>query len=341
MLTFLYRLLSRFKIQDDVTQDMQLTFEEARADARARGWWSYSIFAVKEIGGLLGLPTAERWWLRTAGWGLAGLAAGGIVSFFLPMRFTSESTLRLVPAMVSQDLLPHDATDAEHLLDTERAIVLSRSVITTVVNNFDLYPGYRKREPMDELVREFRKSVRIEPSGADLIRVVFTYGDSRPGEYDRILAQKVVQDLNLRLISEMLTLRANLAAATVGFFQDEVDKVGHSWLEASAKVKATPASDPRYELLLLARDQKRKEYESAAQKLGTAETLKDLASRGQDIQLQLLDAATLPQQPDTPPSSIWLVGLGCGLTLGFLTGIWRALRRTTPDLDVPSAVEPA
>ena len=187
MLTFFYRLLSRFKIQDDVTEDMQLTFEDARADARARGWWSYSIFAVKEIGGLLGLPTAERWWLRTAGWGLAGLAAGGIVSFFLPVRYTSESTLRLVPAMVSQDLLPRDAIDVERLLDTERAMVLSRDVITTVVNNLDLYHNSRQRNSMDEIVATFRKSVHIERTGPDLIRVAFAYGDSRPGEDDRLL----------------------------------------------------------------------------------------------------------------------------------------------------------
>lgn len=341
MLTFLYRLLSRFKIQDDVTQDMQLTFEDARADARARGWWSYSIFAVKEIGGLLGVPTAERWWLRTAGWGLAGLAAGWLVSFFLPVRYTSESALRLMPAMVSQDLLPHDTVDVDRLIDIERSMVLSRNPITTVINNFDLYPNYRKREPMDELVKEFRKSVRIERSGADLIRVVFTYGDSRPGEDDRFLARKVVQDLDSRLISEMLTLRSNLAAATLGFFQDQVDKVGQSWLEASAKVKATRASDPRYELLMLARDQKRKEYESAAQKLGTAETLGDMEARGQGSRLELLDAPIPPQQPDTPRSFIWLVGLGCGLAVGLLATLWRALRPAPPDFEVPSAVEPA
>ena len=341
MLTFLYRLLSRFKIQDDVTHDMQLTFEDARADARARGWWSYSIFAVKEICGLLGLPTAESWWLRIAGWGLAGLAAGGIVSLVLPVQYTSDATLRLVPAMVSQDLLPHDAIDVERLLDTEKAMVLSRNVIITVVNNLDLYPNSRQGNSMDEIIEKFRKSVRIERSGADLIRVAFTYGDSRNGEADRLLANKVTQDLEFRLISEMLTLRSNLATETEQFFQDQVDKVGQSWLKATATVKATPVSDPRYELLALVRDQKRKEYESIAQKLGTAETLREMESRGQGPQLQLLDAATLPQQPDTPPSFIWLVGLGCGLAIGLLTAIGRALRRTTPDFEVPSAVEPA
>ena len=39
------------------------------------------------------LRIGERWWLRTAAWGLAGLAAGWVVSFFLPVRYTSEASL--------------------------------------------------------------------------------------------------------------------------------------------------------------------------------------------------------------------------------------------------------
>ena len=127
-----------------------------------------------------------------------------------------------------------------------------------------------------------------------------------------------------------------MAAETVQFFRDQVDKVGKSWLKASANVKATPASDPRYELLTLERDQKRKEYESAAQKLGTAETLQDLANRGQDSTLELLDAASLPEQPDTAPSVIWLAGLGCGVAASLLTALWRALRRTTRTAPFPA-----
>jgi hypothetical protein len=313
---------------------MQLTFEDARTDARARGWWSYSIFAVKEICGLLGLPTAERWWLRTAGWGLAGLAAGGIVSFLLPAYYTSEATLRLVPAMVSQDLVPHDTVDVGHLLEMTRPIVLSRNVITTIINNFDLYPAERKREPMEDVIEEFRKIVRIDSSGEKLIRVAFTYPD-------RLLANKVTEDLVSRIIAEMLTQRANMSAESVEFFKDEVDQVGQSWLKLSASVKATPASDQRYELLVLARDQKRKEYESIAQKLGAAQMLRDLANRGQDVKLELLDAATLPQDPDTPPSLVGLIGLGCGLAVGLFTTLRQKLRRTPPGFGVSAVVEPA
>jgi uncharacterized protein involved in exopolysaccharide biosynthesis len=334
MLSFIYRLLSRFKTQDEITQDMQLTFEEAQAYARVRGWWSYSIFAVKEIGGLFGLPTKERWWLRTAGWALAGLAAGWIVSYFVPERFTSEATLRLVPGIISQDLLPQDAMDLQNLLEKQKPIVLSRNGLITIVNNFDLYKGERQREPMEDVVDGFRKSVRIELAGPKVIRVAFTYPD-------RLLARKVTADLVNWLISQNVTQSSSAASESVQFFQDEVDMLGKSWLTASATVKTTPASDPRYELLVLERDLKQKEYESTAQKLGIVKTLRDMESRGQGPSLGLLDEPTLPQEADTPSSVILLAGLGCGFAIGLLIALWRALRRTTPDFGVPSAVKPA
>jgi uncharacterized protein involved in exopolysaccharide biosynthesis len=334
MLSFFYHLLSRFKTQDDITLDMQRTFEDARTDARSRGWWSYTAFAVREIGGLFNLPNARLWWLRIVGWSLAGLAVGWIASFIMPVRYTSEATLHLVAATVSQDLLPHDPVDVENLMERDKPIVLSRNVFITIVNNFDLYKTERRREPMEDVVEEFRKSVHIELSGANFIRIAFTYPD-------RLLANKVTSDLAGRVISETITQRSNMASENALFFQDQVDAVGKSWLQASAIVKATPSSDPRYELLVLQRDQQRKEYESMAQKLATVQTLKDLANRGQDVRIELLDAASLPEQPDTPQSIVQFVGLGCGFVVGLLIVLWRALRRTPPGFASPSAVEPA
>jgi hypothetical protein len=262
------------------------------------------------------------------------MATGWVVSFIPPHRYTSEATLRLVAATVSQDLLPHDSVNVESLLERETPTALSRNVLMTIVNNFALYPSERRREPMEDVVEEFRKSVRIELSGPKVIRVAFTYSD-------RLLASKVTQDLVGRIIGDNIMQSSTMASENVQFFQDEVDKLGQTWLKASAMVRAASVADPRYELLALARDQKRKEYESAAQKLGIAETLKDLAIRGQDFRLEVLDAASLPQEPDTPSSVMLLAGLASGVALGILGLLWRALRRTAPGFTVPGAAERA
>ncbi len=285
---------------------------------------------------LVRFPISQRWWIRIGAWSVVGLAAGWLVSVLVPAPYTSEATVRLVPPAVSLDFLPHDTIDVERLLERERPMVLSRNVLTTIVNNFELYRGERSREPMEDVVEGFRKSVRMELAGPKVIRVAFTYPD-------RLLANKVTQDLVSRLISQNIGDQSNTAFASFQFFKDEADVLSKSWLQASAKVKATPSSDPRYDLLVLERDQQRKEYESVTQKLGTILLLKDLANRGQDVRLELLDPASMPQEPDAPRSFDWLTGLGSGCAVGLFTTLWPMLRRTlrrTP-ASLSAAEEPA
>ena len=271
-----------------------------------------------------GMRRTILWWLRIVGWSLAGLAAGWIVVYFLPENYTSETTMRLEPGPVSKDFLPHESVDVNRLLERLRPTVLSRNVLTTIVNNFDLYPSERKRLPMEDVIdNKFRKSVRMDSPGANLIRVAVTYPN-------RLLANKITQDIASRLISENVSGMSGMAIQTVQFFQAEVDAIGKSLSALNARVKATPTSDSGYEVLALDRDQERKDYESLAQKLGTAKILENLASRGQDFRLELLDAASLPEEPDEAPTGVLLVGLACGFVVGLLIALRRALRRPVP-----------
>lgn len=340
MLSTIYRLLGRFKRQDEISEDMQRTFEEARLEARGRGWGSYSMFAAREIAGLFSLPPARLWWLRAAAWGVAGAAAGWIASYALPARYTSEASLRLAPSLVSQDLLPRASTSVESLLEAESPVILSRWAITSIVNRFGLYTHMRTRMPMEEVVEEFRKSIHIERSGANLIRVAFTYGDFPAGEDDRQQAQKVVADLVGRLIDEQIRERASMSYATMAFFSDRAEALGKEWSKLNDRVEATAPSNPQYALLARSRDQKRKELEAAEQKHGEAETLLQLDARKLDRCLELMEPAMLPEQPDTSPRAIRLAGLAGGLSVWLLRELWLALRRASMDLVVARATEP-
>lgn len=321
MLSFLFRLFHRFQTQDEVTTDMQLTFEEARADARAGGWWSYARFAAREMGGLFRLPDRNRWWLKAAGWGLSGLAAGSLAAMFWPAQYTSEGTLIMEPSVISQDLLPRDTFDLNGLLEAELPAVRSRAVMTSVMTVYGLFPETRKRQSMEDAVEEMRNSMHVERTGTNVVRVAFTYGD-------RHLAQRVTQDLLARLIDKASRTRSAQVSGTVGFFQDRADQIGTAWADLNTTLQTTPATDPHYNMLVLARDRRRAEYELVEQKLGDAETLKQLNVRAEDRYLMILDPASLPAQSDTPPWSFRLGGLGCGLGLWLLSLLWRALWRT-------------
>jgi uncharacterized protein involved in exopolysaccharide biosynthesis len=340
MLKYLYRFLSGFKTQDALTEDMRKTFEEARMDARARGWWAYARFAAREIGGI-GMPLRKLWWVRAAGWAVVGLAAGWLASVVMPARYTSEATLRLTPAMVSQDMLPRDSFSVESVLDSVTPVALSRFAIEGIVARFGLYPNMQRRVPAKEIAEEVRKSMRIERSGANMIRVSFTYGDWPSGEAEATLSQKVTQEMVSRIIDESIRERASMAFATTQFFLDYAEGLEKTWTELNERVRVTPVSSPQYAALARSLDQKRKQLEAAEQKQAEAKELMDLYARKVDRTLELLDPASLPEQPDTSPWMIRMAGMGLGLAMGAAVAMWRTLRRSPMEFPFGGASETA
>jgi len=308
--------------------DMIYTFEDARADAKARGWWSYSVFAAREIFGLLALPGAPRparRWTPVAAWGLLGLAAGIAASYLLPAQYTSEADLRLTPAVIADELAQRDSLNVDNYLDTILPTVLSRTVLTTIVNNFGLFQSERARRSILDVLGEMRKAIRIERTGAQVIRVAFTYRD-------RAVSQRVTQDLVARLIDGNIRLRSNQVYVTTEFFKNRSEAVALEWEKLNTQLRGLSPADPRFDRLNLDRDQARKEYEALRQKLSDADVMRDLFGRRQGMTMEVLDPATMPQVPDMSPVTIALAGLACGLGAGLIVVLWRALRGTSGGL---------
>jgi len=351
MLTLLYKLLLRFRKQDEVTEDMLATFEEARADARARGWWSYCAFGVRELLGVAGAPGIRgRRWPLIVGWGAMGLAAGLLVTYAVPAQYTSIAALRITPPVISENLYNSGANfDADVALSHLLPIVESRTVMTNIINVFGLYPNTRKRYPIQDVLERMRKDIHIERAGSDSIVVSFTYGDSRqvcstdgwqePDTHcDRFTAQRVVQDLVSRLIDENIRRRSNEVFQTERYFADRSEEIAKDWEKLNAEVRGIEPSNPHYERMVLDRDLARKEYESVRQKYRDSQMVSAMEGRKMGRLLELLDPASLPPGPDTSPVAIALAGLGVGLLLGSLFALIRTIRRI-PALLLPQVAQ--
>jgi uncharacterized protein involved in exopolysaccharide biosynthesis len=132
-----------------------------------------------------------------------------------------------------------------------------------------------------------------------------------------------------------------MAFATTQFFLDYAEGLEKTWTELNERVRVTPVSSPQYAALARSLDQKRKQLEAAEQKQAEAKELIDLYARKVDRTLELLDPASLPEQPDTSPWMIRLAGMGLGLGMGAVVAMWRTLRRSSMEFPFGGASETA
>jgi polysaccharide chain length determinant protein (PEP-CTERM system associated) len=102
--------------------------------------------------------------------------------------------------------------------------ILSRTVLTTIINTFGLYQRERSRMPIEDVIEKMKRDIQIQPvasptSTQDRVpafAVSFSYEN-------RLLAQRVVQDLVSRFIDENIRNRSNATFQTTQFIKDEMD----------------------------------------------------------------------------------------------------------------------
>ena len=132
-------------------------------------------------------------WSALAG-GALGAIAAGLLAYVIPVGYESTAWLRMHAAVGTM-------TPAEDALERFAEItdeVLSRSSLSELVfrPSLDLYPGERKRRPMEEIVANMRANdLRIEKTASGpilAVRISFTYPD-------RFKAQAVVREVLTRI----------------------------------------------------------------------------------------------------------------------------------------------
>jgi len=95
-----------------------------------------------------------------------------------------------------------------------------------------------------------------------------------------------------------------------------------------AQIAAAPLGEQQYGDLLRERDMAKTKYMELDAHLSKAEISKDLESSGQGEKLEILDAASLPQNPAQPKRPLII---GMGAALGLLLGVVIAAAREVKD----------
>src|SRR5262249_55856151 len=156
---------------------------------------------------------------------LLTLVASVVGVYLWPDSYISQAVVKVQPQQLPQSMVP----SAVNQLMTDRInsmsqTILSRTVLTTIINTYGLYQKERSKMPIEDVIDQMRKSVQILPvqsfgaPGREVpaFAVQFSYEN-------RYTAQKVVQDLVSRFIDQNIRDRTNQVYQTTQFLKDQVD----------------------------------------------------------------------------------------------------------------------
>jgi polysaccharide chain length determinant protein (PEP-CTERM system associated) len=162
--------------------------------------------------------------------------------YMWPDSYTSIAIVRIVPQQVPEQMVQAAVNQqmAERLSSMQQTIE-SRSVLTTIINTFGLYPKERTQMPMEDLVERMKtdkiKIVQVTGLGGGERRSVPAFSVAFSYE-NRLQAQKVTQDLVARFMDESTRNRSNASYATTQFLKDQMEQAKKELDEIEIKLQA-------------------------------------------------------------------------------------------------------
>jgi protein tyrosine kinase modulator len=158
------------------------------------------------------------------------LVASVVGVYLWPDSYLSQAVVKIVPQQVPENMVQSAINQQMNdRINSMSQTILSRTTLTTIINNFGLYQRERNSMPIEDLIEEMRKKISILPVSA-LNAAGGSTGHTVPAfvvqfSYEnRYLAQRVVQDLVSRFIDENIRNRSNASFQTTQFLKDQMDQ---------------------------------------------------------------------------------------------------------------------
>ena len=187
------------------------------------------------------LAMIRRRWVLIVGLALSGPLLAYGVSRLLPEKFKSQTLVLIEQPTVSNKIVESlDTTDINQRLASMQSQILSRSRLEPIIHQFNLYPQYVNREPMDDLVLRLQKAIEVTP----ILPMAETRAQQLPGFYIAVTlnnaqnAQGVCTALTSMFIEQNLRLRQENSEVTTRFLAQELATAKASLDEQDGKLAA-------------------------------------------------------------------------------------------------------
>jgi len=158
----------------------------------------------------------------------AGLVISTVVAYVWRDTYVSEALIRIVPQQISQDVVPDiTAQDISDRINGMAQSIESHNTLSTIITSFGLYPKEVKSEPMEDVISDMKKAIRIKPvegvtnvTGKELpaMQVSFAYRDA-------IIAQRVCTDIVARFVDANTHQSIDMQQQAYQFINDQFEAV--------------------------------------------------------------------------------------------------------------------
>src|SRR5277367_6281386 len=158
-------------------------------------------------------------------------------SWVLPSVYKSGTTIIVEQPTVSKDLVPSNVNDnLQDRLQSITQLILSRTRLVHIIDEFNLYTKERARLTPDELVDRMRKDIEIElvraPGSDQLLSFNISFSSRDPQ-----IAQQVTSELTNLFINENTELQTQQSKDTTKFFESQLDDAKKSLSEQEEKIR--------------------------------------------------------------------------------------------------------
>jgi uncharacterized protein involved in exopolysaccharide biosynthesis len=278
----------------------------------------------------------RKWWIL-APTVVTAVVTSAISYHMLPDRYKSESTVIVRSPRVPADYVRPMVSDRFRArVEQLSQMILSRTRLERIINDFDLYEVERQTAPLSEVIQQMREDIHVDflstseapENDVTAFKVSFVSSDPR-------LAQRTTERLTSLFIEENLRSRETLVEGTNQFIESQIADVRRRIIEAETSLEELRTENGRrppsqadllpYEVLL-------ERYRALLLKREEARTADGLERRQIGEQFRLIDAARMPDRP-VGPSRVTINAAGAfgGLALGMvLVGIRGRRSKDTP-----------
>ena len=209
-------------------------------------------------------------------------------------NYTATATLR-----------PHNTKD--FTIEPVIPSLLSRASLANIAITHGLYVAERNHEPLEDIIERMRRDVRCT-TAPNAILLSFRYPDP-----DK--AQRVAQDLAIRLITDFDRHVRNHHAMWAQLYRDQIELAATAWAKAAETAQKTPSARTSLDAELA-----KQAYAGYKQKLDEMELQERLQIRQMGPLLELIDPGARPLR-NTSNIGLPLAGLLIGLaTAAFARG---------------------